>query len=378
MPSLIAGTAAANNEMSRVIRDRLMACAPTRPEGPRQEGATRAGRPSARERERGIAVWAVLVILAFLCIAALVADFGVLLLARTEISKAVDAGALAGAQELPDEDAATEFAEDYVSRNLKPARQADVVPTVSFPRPDVIRVRSTASSPAFFARVLGMTAFDVAAAAEATRYDPDVAIIIDRSGSMCEDSHPFAGANCPSRGPWEPFSTIQETAKGFVDQLPGNPTFTLISYATTARTDVTATTNRAFIKTAIDNLRPSGFTDIAGSVTTAIEELLSIPGDKPQVIILLTDGRTNVVNGTFVGDNDPRAQSRLLAAAAAAFDEGIIIHGINYGRNTDNDLMQSVAEATEGRFYYAPDDESLNNVYTEIARKAYIRLTYVN
>jgi Flp pilus assembly protein TadG len=331
-----------------------------------------------RHDEKGAAVWAALLIVVFLSIAALVADFGIILLARTELSRAVDAGALAGAQELPDEDSARELAEDYVARNIKFSRYGNVVPDVTFPASNVIRVRSTANSPAFFARILSLTGFSVGAAAEATRFDPDIAIVIDRSGSMCQDSHPSAGANCPATGPWEPFNTIQDTAKAFVDEVPGSPAITLISYATTARLDVAATTNKALVKNAINNLRPGGYTDIASSVMQAIEALLAIPGDRPQLIVLLTDGRTNVVNGRFLGDNHPSARSTLLRAADVAFENGIIIHGINYGIQTDNALMRSVAEATEGDFYYAPTDESLRDVYAEIARKAYIRLTWVN
>jgi hypothetical protein len=40
--------------------------------------------------------------------------------------------------------------------------------------------------------------------------------------------------------------------------------------------------------------------------------------------------------------------------------------------------MRQVAESTEGHFYYAPNDESLKVVYSDIASKSYVRLTYVH
>jgi hypothetical protein len=92
----------------------------------------------------------------------------------------------------------------------------------------------------------------------------------------------------------------------------------------------------------------------------------------------MTDGKPNTIDGRFVGDNDQRPRDALIDAAKAANDKGIIIHGINYGIDADNDLMREVAEKTEGKFYYAPDNAGLQMVYSDIASKAYIRLTYID
>src|SRR5262249_31698939 len=161
-------------------------------------------------------------------------------------------------------------------------------PTVTFPLSNVIRVQATMPSPALFTRVLGLTNFNVGAVAVATRFDPNVAIIIDRSGSMCEDSYPNAAVSgdCPAVGPWQPFSTVQQIAKDFVDQFSGDPVISLISFSTTARLDVPLTSNRASVKTAIDNLRPGGYTDIAASFNQSIDELLRSTNQRPNVIVL--------------------------------------------------------------------------------------------
>jgi Ca-activated chloride channel family protein len=233
-------------------------------------------------------------------------------------------------------------------------------------------------SPTFFSRVLGLTDLRVNAVAVATRFDPNVAIIIDRSGSMCEDSHPTAGANCPAVGPWQPFTTVQQIAKEFVDEFSGEPVMSLISFSTTARLDVPLTSNRAAIKTAIDELRPGGYTDIAASVNQSIDELLRSTNQRPNLIVLMTDGKPNTVDGRFVGNNDPRAREALIDSAKAAAEKGMTAYVINYGIQADNDLMREVAEETEGKFYYAPTNASLRVVYGEIATRSYIRLTAVN
>jgi len=89
-------------------------------------------------------------------------------------------------------------------------------------------------------------------------------------------------------------------------------------------------------------------------VNEAIYELLKATGPEPKLVILLTDGRTNTVNGKFVGDGNSKAVNALLDSSKAAKDKGIVIHGINYGKDVDNATMRQVAESTEGRFYYAP------------------------
>jgi hypothetical protein len=314
-------------------------------------------------------------LLTVFCIAALVTDVGFILVKRTELSKAVDAGALAGAQDLPNQTSARAMATNYVVLNVRPSAPET---NISFPTGNTIRVSANYRAPSFFAKVIGVMSFDVPAVAEAKRFDPNLALIIDRSGSMCEISHPKAGANCPAVGPWEPFNTIQGIAKGFVDEMDGDPQITLISYSTTARLDVALTNNRALVKKALDDLKPGGYTDIASSVNEAIDELLKATGPEPKLVILLTDGRTNTVNGKFVGDGNSKAVNALLDSSKAAKDKGIVIHGINYGKDVDNATMRQVAESTEGRFYYAPDDASLKVVYTDIASKSYVRLTYVH
>jgi hypothetical protein len=334
--------------------------------------------PHESPRDAGVIVVAAAVMLvAVLAMGALVTDAGVMLMGRTDVSMAVDAAALAGAQVLPDQGLAEIVALEYLELNLTRLLYPEGTEIVSFPDANVIRVQAQMGLPALLSRVVGVTDLGVGAIAEATRFDPDVALIIDRSESMCWDTN-GPNTECPAVGPWEPFNTIQSTAKEFVDQMAGDPTFTLLSFATDARVDVATTRNRALIKSAIDSLQPDGYTDTAASIEAAVSALLSILGPSPKLIVLLTDGYPTVHNGEFVGPDDPRPGEDLRAAAEAAFDQEVIINGINYGANVDNALMSDVAEITEGAFYQAPDSTTLQLVFDDIAAQAFVRLTFVD
>ena len=94
--------------------------------------------------------------------------------------------------------------------------------------------------------------------------------------------------------------------------------------------DVPLTSNRA-VEQAVDNLRPGGYTDIAASLNQAIDQLLLPTGPEPKVVLLLTDGRTNTVNGKYLGDNNPKAVDALLQAADRAYKKSVTVYGINYG-----------------------------------------------
>lgn len=321
-------------------------------------------------------ILAAALLLVVIAMAALVADAGIVLLGRSDVSMAVDFAAIAGAQELPDQGAARAEALQFTRLNLNRALYPAAPPRISFPTPNTIRVEADMDLPSTFLRALGVNSLDVGATAEATRFDPDVALVIDRSGSMCEDSHP-SSSGCPDDGtPWEPFTTIQRTANDFVDEIPGDPTWAVVSYATSARVDLAPTTNRALVHGAIDSLVPDGYTDIAGAMRLAIDQILLTLGRAPKLIILLTDGRPNYVDGVRV--SDAAAGDAVMDAAEYAFSRGILLYAINYGNNADNNLMEGAAEATEGEFYHAPDGTSLEGVYDDIANRRLVRLTYVD
>ena len=157
----------------------------------------------------------VFAIITLIAIIGLGVDLGVVYAERVRLARAMDAAALAGAQELPSEEAAHRRALEYLQKNGYSAEGA-CVETLgsslgSCPSPDAdtviiidtqqfrsageantanrINVRAEQQVPLNFVRVIGFDTIPVEASATAENIENlDIAIVYDRSGSMQEDT----------------------------------------------------------------------------------------------------------------------------------------------------------------------------------------------
>ena len=126
---------------------------------------------------------------------------------------------------------------------------------------------------------------------------------------------------------------MQTAAKKFVDVLPGRINLGLVSFAGTANTLVTPTTDRAQVRAAIDNLQLAESTAIGEAIFTSLSAIenfqasLQGTGEKapPARIVLLSDGYNTV------GRNDTQA---IAAAKAADVPVSTIAFGTDYGTLT--------------------------------------------
>lgn len=159
----------------------------------------------ARQRRGAILPLTVFLMLVMLVIAAFALDLGMINNARTDMQRAVDAGALAGAGVLGEDRALVEqTAREYVQNNsvdgaTVPDGDIDVEVghwdantrtfTASEDDPMAVRVRSQlGDQPMFFARVLGRQSFTTRAEAVATYRPRDIVVVLDYSASMNDDS----------------------------------------------------------------------------------------------------------------------------------------------------------------------------------------------
>nr|WP_317631037.1 VWA domain-containing protein [uncultured Flavobacterium sp.] len=196
----------------------------------------------------------------------------------------------------------------------------------------------------------------------------DIVMAMDVSGSM------LAKDLKPNR-----MEALKNVASEFVTQRPSDR-IGIVVYASEGYTKTPVTSDKAVVLDAIksikyDNILQDG-TGIGVGLATAVNRLKDSDA-KSKVIILLTDG---VNNSGFI---DPRM------AAEIAKEFGIKVYTVGIGTNgmaefpaalapngqfifkmmkveIDEELMKQIAKTTDGLYFRATDNKSLQKIYAEI------------
>lgn len=342
----------------------------------------------------------VLSTLALLGALALGIDGGNLYLQRRRMQIAADAGALAGASVLVHggNDAEIEAAvQQYTSSNQAQAFLAFYVPSgdevgTGFAPHDArgIRVSAQVTVPAYFAGALGFDSLSTSAIASGGFPPLDIMLVLDRSGSMDDDSCSLQPDGCSTRNktdceacggvwsmPLQPISDAQEAAKVFVGM--NNPNLARLgaaSYAASASLDQELTDQFAQVEAAIDSLVASGCTNAADGIHVAHQELTGPRGraDALRIIVFLTDGLPNYPECSDCRDYCPAAKQSARDRAADAASDGIVIYTIGLGSKADAVVMQDIADLTRGEYFYAPTSNDLLSVYRTVFERIRLRL----
>jgi Flp pilus assembly protein TadG len=164
-----------------------------------------------------------LLLVVILGVIGLAVDLGRIYIEKTQLSRALDAAALAGTVELPDTTLAESEAQEYLQYNMPEA--IFLPPEIDVPNQ---RVTIRASSPVemIFLRVVGIESYEVHAEAQAgasTLGDADlpldVTVLLDDTGTMrsgCTDTQ----VTTPSTGQTGcPIGLTRNAAKDFLDVL---------------------------------------------------------------------------------------------------------------------------------------------------------------
>lgn len=174
----------------------------------------------------------------------------------------------------------------------------------------------------------------------ASRAPADVALVVDRSGSM--EGKPLADA--------------QAAAKDFIDLMePGVDQTAVISFADAAAVDQVLSLSAGGPRAAVERLSSAGDTNMEDALLRAQAELAGPrhrAANQP-VIVLLSDGR-------------PTAGGDPLPAAAAAKAAGTRIFTIGLGKEIDEALLKSVASSAAD-YFAAPDSADLAGIYRQIS-----------
>jgi len=333
-------------------------------------------------RQRGASAVILLISTAALLACALLAvDGGLVMVGRSQLSAALDAAVLAAAQELPSTTSARSVFNQYLAQNVS-ADSLLSTPTSSITfggdMTTAIQAEAQAQVSLQFGPFFGINTATVHCEARAEQVDPDLMLLLDSSGSMCEDSLDRRG-NCPSTGPWEPLHTVQSAGVSLARELGDEAMMGVIYYNTRPAIQVVlkdVSQELDDIEAGIWALRPNGYTDIGGAIYLATNHLVASARRNPKVIVIASDGLPNTKNGRYYGYTSAMRQYVRDAANYAA-SKKVRILSVAVGSEADTTLMKYLATATSGKYYEVVDEIMLADIFAEVAHVSTIRLVPV-
>jgi Ca-activated chloride channel homolog len=218
------------------------------------------------------------------------------------------------------------------------------------------------------------------------RFEGTVVLAFDVSGSMAATDF------SPTR-----MEAAKAAARSFVERQPASIQIGVVAFSDSGYSVQTPVTDRAAVVAAINRLTPERGTALARGIQASLDAIERVenptkgfyvnrsPGPTPEpvppgshssaVIVLLTDGQNNE-------QPDP------LEAAQAAADQGIRIHTVGIGTpegttleingfrvhtQLDEALLTQIADTTDGSYYDADNQESLQKIYDGLDTQLVVR-----
>jgi Ca-activated chloride channel homolog len=179
------------------------------------------------------------------------------------------------------------------------------------------------------------------AAAGGARTPVNIAIVLDRSGSM--------------KG--EKIRKAREAAIEALDKLESDDVVSVIAYNHHVNVVVPATklSDRQAVYSAIRSLEADGNTALFGGVSKGAGEVMKFY-DRSRVnrIILLSDGLANV---------GPSSTGELAALGASLIKDGISVTTIGLGSDYNEDLMAELAKRSDGNHYFVESADDLGRIF---------------
>ena len=205
-------------------------------------------------------------------------------------------------------------------------------------------------APLLFASLFGVTEFRPSQQAVAASSVRDIALVLDRSGSMGLRS-----------GGGTRLTALQQAVRAFINEVNDsspNSQISLITYSTNATQDEELTEELDEILDEVNDLRARGLTNIFRGLRLGSDSLERDPNQRrfaDKTIIVMTDGNFN------------RGGTPIPSANVAA-NRGHTIHTITFSNGANQAIMRDIARIGGGRHIHADGAGDLSEAFREIAR----------
>ncbi|GIW99204.1 MAG: hypothetical protein KatS3mg111_2537 [Pirellulaceae bacterium] len=216
-----------------------------------------------------------------------------------------------------------------------------------------------------------------------TQVQVDIAIVVDRSGSMAYASdeiakYPPAPKSappgwdfCDPAPPNSRWLDLVAAVDVFTQQLSQSATAelaSLVTYADTALIEQPLTIDYALINLNLSKYTQrlcAGATNIGGGILAGMTSLTLGATQRHgavKVIIVMTDGKHNT-------GIDPLVAAKTVAA------QGIMIFSVTFSDEADQARMRAVAQEGQGKHFHASNGAELKDVFLEIAKQLPVLIT---
>jgi Ca-activated chloride channel family protein len=220
-----------------------------------------------------------------------------------------------------------------------------------------------------------------------TQVEVDIALVLDKSGSMAygdtESSEAMAAAGlapasapkgwrfCDPAPPGSRWLDLVKATQVFLDTINASPQqecVSLVTYNEFSQREVELSSDYRKLPTALDAYTAKycmGLTNIHDGIADGVRSLVDPRTSRPwavKVLIVLTDGRRTA-------GSDP------VPAAAEAFKQGIAVHTVTFSKEADQAVMRQVASAGGGMHYHVATGDELVQLFRVIARRLPTLLT---
>ena len=191
----------------------------------------------------------------------------------------------------------------------------------------------------------------------------DLALVIDRSGSMSGDK----------------LRAVKEASLKLLDRLGPEDRVTLTSYSSDVSTHTTRLSvddrGKEVLRGHVLGIRSTGMTALGPALIRAVENLGAGGRDDVRTahVMMLSDGIANV------GETKPEVLGR---RSALAFNQGITVSTLGVGLDYNEDLMTRLADQGGGRYHFIKDaaataqvlDDEMNGLVATVARGVEVRV----